>query len=357
MAHTFFWAGLDTGADTSRLSLIDEDLQPVLDVTLPSTPAAVAEALSAFDRSQIREIAAEATSASIHLARILRDQGYRIILYEVRQVSRYLRLRSNKTDNNDARGLAELAKLQLPSVKAVHLKSPDVQRLRLKLQLRRKMTVQRLQIENMAGAIFRLHGGKLISSRSKNGFGRNIGAALDEVRARIDVDLAPDVMPLLELSTTLRRIGRSLDDEFAAIAEDIPACALFLTIPGVGPICAVSFYTALEDPWRFDPVVAVGAYLGLTPRVLQSGSSLMHRRISKMGSNLTRSHLVNSATVMMRGKMELTSLKGWALSLAGRTGYRKARVALARRLAVIMLAMWRSGTSFDKNLPARLRRS
>lgn len=352
MAERTYWAGIDSGGDTSRLSVVDGELRPQLDVTLPSRDDAVVAALAPFARDEIREIAMEATATSIPLARPLRDLGFRVTIYEGRQVSRYLKVRRNKTDENDARGLAELARLQLPSMRAVHLKSPDVQRLRVKLKVRRKITIQRLQLENMMRAIFRLHGGKLSGSQSKLGLAANVSTALAEVRARAAIDLEPDIMPLLELATALRRTGTLLDEQFAAIARKIPACALFLSIPGVGPVCAISFYTAVEDPWRFKRPEDIGAYFGLTPRIQQSGSSLKHGRISKMGSSLTRAHLVNSATVIMRGNMDPIPLRTWALSLASRASAAKARVALARRLAVIMLAMWKNCTSFDETLPA-----
>jgi len=352
MAGRSLWAGLDTGADTSRLCVIDEALAPVLDTTIASAPDAILDALVPLGSAHIVEIAVEASDCAIPLARGLRDTGYRVILYEARQVSRYLRIRRNKTDDNDARGLAELAKLQLPSMRPVYLKSPDTQRLRAKLQFRQKLLRQRVTCENMIRALIRLHGGKVKSGRVAWTVERNVRAGLDALRSQSGIDLSDDILPLLSLTMAIRQFVERLDKEFLTIARAHPVCSRFLRIGGVGPICAISFYTAIEDPFRFVRAADIGPYLGLTPRILQSGTSLRHGRISKFGNLLTRSHLVLAATVAMQGETDGTPLKTWALALADRAGRGKARVALARRLAVIMLAMWKSGTAFDAMLPS-----
>ena len=346
------WAGLDTGAETSRLCVINGELAPVLDATLNSTAEEIIAAL-APSRAHIVEIAAEATSSSIPLARGLRDAGYRVILYEAWQVSRYLRVRRNKTDNNDARGLAELAKLQLPSMRPVYLKSLEAQRLRAKLQFRHKLLRQRLTCENMMRSLIRLHGGgKVKPGHVAWTVERNVRAALDTVRGETGIDLSDDVLPLLDLAVAIRHFVERLDKDFVALARAHPVCSRFLQIPGVGPICAISFYTAVEDPFRFAHAADIGPYLGLTPKVRQSGTSRRHGHISKLGNLLTRSHLVMAATILMQDKMDDMPLKAWALSLAERAGSGKARVALARRLAVIMLAMWKNGSEFDEMLPS-----
>jgi len=351
-ASSSLWGGLDAGADHSRLCLIDDQLSPVADVTLASDADAIVRVLASHEHSRIENIAIETTAAAAHMVRGLRDSGYRVTLYQAGQVSRYLRMRRNKTDNNDARGLAELAKLRLPSMRGVHLKSPEIQRWRSKLQMRHRITFQRVACEGMIRSLIRLHGGRLKPSSSASVLQRNVAEAIEQIKEAAGVDLAPDLAPLITLAIEMRRYLDSVDDEIARWAEAHPICSRFLAVPGVGPLCAVSFYTAVEDADRFSRAADVGPYLGLTPKVMQSGGSLRHGRISKLGNQLTRTHLFNAASVIFMGRVKDQPLKRWGQGIAERAGGRKARVALARRLAVIMLAMWKSGTDYQADLPA-----
>jgi len=352
VAGQSLWGGLDTGGDTSRLCIVDDELGPLLDVTLNSSASAILTALAPYPRSSLVEIAAEASDCSIPLIRALSDAGYRAVMYDACQISRYLRMRRNKTDNNDARGIAELAKLQLPSMRAVYLKSPETQRLRAKLQFRNKLLGQRVLYENMVRSLLQLHGSKLTAGRSALTIERHVHEALEALWSSARIDLSDNVLPLLDLTMAVRRYVERIDAELLAFARAHPVCSRFMRIPGIGPVCAISFYTAVEDPFRFAHAAGVGPYLGLAPKVMQSGGTLRHGRISRRGNSLTRSHLVIAATVMMRDNMQVTPLKAWALGLAARAGRGKARVALARRLAVIMLAMWKNDTHFDEMLPS-----
>ena len=130
------------------------------------------------------------------------------------------------------------------------------------------------------------------------------------------------------------------------IASNNPTCRNFQTIPGVGAVIALSFYSAIGDPHRFERSRDVGAYLGLTPTLYQSGATSRRGRISRHGNKLTRMHLITAATVLLC-RIEIESrLRTWGLELAQRVGFLKARVAVARKLAVIMLGMWKTGSPF-----------
>ncbi len=120
-----------------------------------------------------------------------------------------------------------------------------------------------------------------------------------------------------------------------------------MAIPGVGAITALSFFTAIEEPSRFHRADDVAAYLGLTPRIYQSGETLTRGSISKMGNRLTRTHLVNAATVLLAATRTFSSLKDWGLRLSKKIGFHKARIAVARKLAIIMFGLWRDGTHFQ----------
>ena len=350
MSKVSLWAGLDTGEETSRLSVVDAGLDPVFEETLPSQPDVIAHALRALGDVTIEDIALEGTGSSHHIARGLRDRGFPVSIFHAAHVSRYLQLSRNKTDINDARGLAALAKLKLPSVKRVHLKSQDMQRLRARLLFRHRLTVQRMACEGMIRSLIRLNGGSLKSSSTSAILVRHVREALARLREDQGIDLGAEIDALLDLAASMRRFLERIERDLNDWARRNPVCARLLDIPGVGPITAISFYTAIEDPWRFADPADVGAYLGLAPQVIQSGTSLQHRRISKKGDGLTRAHLVNAATSLFISKAKDSPLRRWGLALAARVGRRRAAVAAARRLAVIMLGVWRSGGAYDYRL-------
>lgn len=344
------WGGLDTGGSLSRLTIIDDQLAPILDVTLPSHTPAILDVLASLTPARIANIAAEASSTANHLVRDLRAAGISVTLYDVGQVSRYLRARRNKTDANDARGLAEIAKLELPSIAPVRLKSPETQLLRAQLLLRHQLNVQRVACENALRSHLSLQAGQIGRFVSMSAMERIVRETLATLKQERGIDMANLILPLLEICLKLRRLVDHLGYQLEKAAGAHPICSRLLEVPGVGPICAVSFYTAVEDPHRFATNASIGPYLGLTPRILQSGASLRHGRISKMGNSLTRTHLTIAATRLLSAAAPETPLKTWGLRLAERSGKGKARTAVARRLAVILLAIWKTGSHWNAGL-------
>lgn len=340
------WAGLDIGEDNSFLCAIDAENQLVFERSLQTDSLAIAAVLDEVGARRIEYIAVEAGAIALPLVRALRAAGYTILVCETRQVSRYLRVRVNKTDTNDSRGLAEIAKFGPSRLARVHVKSSEVQRIRSKLVFRHKLNLHRVACEGMIRSLIRLHGGKVRTALSSRTFQRNVETALEEMKVQLGVDLSAEVLPLLSLSLSLRDFLRELEVQMTAWAKADPVCSSFMAIPGIGAICAISFYTAIEDPYRFEKPSDVGPYLGLTPLVLQSGKSLRHTSISKRGNKLTRSHLTMASSVILL-RCGPSRLKIWGKAIAERAGPGKARVALARKLAVLMLAMWRTGKQYD----------
>jgi transposase len=163
--------------------------------------------------------------------------------------------------------------------------------------------------------------------------------------AEIDVsyrgEVEADVAPLMELSRGLREYLKSMDAQLTNFARSHPICSRLMQVPGVGTICAI------EDPRRFKAGQDIGAYLGLVPRRRQSGESNRSRGITKSGSALTRAHLVNSATYLLNRGPDC-ALKAWGESVRSRLGSRRARVALGRKLAVVLFTLWRRELSFER---------
>jgi transposase len=341
------FVGLDIGADTSVACMTDALGVVMTEASIVTSCQGVLDFVVCRPTNNELEIGLEAGSMGILLARRLREQGYQVRLFGTRQASQFLKIRQNKTDTNDARGIADILRIGRGVVPDVHLKSAAIQQLRSQLVLRQKLVTHRVSGEGAINSVFRLNGGRLRTSRSGTGLQRHVQAELQRLREIEDIDLAPDVEPLLDICVATRRHLESLDRRLAKQAKNIPVCARFMEIPGVGPITALSFYTAIEDPWRFRRNGDVGAYLGLVPKIKQSGSVIKRHGISKMGNRLTRSHLAIAAGTMLRQSRIECAMRAWAFGLIPRIGKRKAKTALSRKLAVVMLSMWKSDTSFQ----------
>lgn len=296
-------------------------------------------------RRRLRLIAMESGSTGTHLARKLLRLGFPVAVFDARQVSKFLGITQNKTDRNDARGIAEVARLGRQVVSEVRLKDAEVQHLRSALVMRQRLVRIRVAAEGAMRSLFRLNGGRLERARSARLLRRNVTQELARLRKVEKLDLRERVEPILTLCENLRVYLERLDKEIAASAQQNPVCQRFMEIPGVGPICALSFYTAIGEPSRFKRSADVGAYLGMTPRILESGQGTARLGISKMGSRMTRTHLVTAAMIHLRRGQ--SALCDWGLSLRERSGRGRARVAVARKLAIVMLAMWKSGRPYQ----------
>jgi transposase len=343
MARASLWVGLDVGADNTTVCATDDNGAVVFERSI-ATEGATLHALLRSDKRRIRLIALESGSFAIALCRSLLKLGYPVVMFESRQASKFLAIRKNKTDTNDARGLADIARLGRGSVSEVRVKGPECQQLRSTLVTRQKLVQLRTAMEGTMRSLFRLNGGKLKSSYSAAALQKNVTDELKRLRKSEKVDLREEIVPLLALSKATRAYIEVLDERLSKRAEEDPVCRRFLEIPGVGPITALAFVSAIDDPNRFRRNADIGAYFGLVPRVRQSGQSLARLRISKMGDKLTRTYLTSAAKHHL--KCADSALALWGSDLSERVKKRGVYVALGRKLAVTMLAMWKSGEHY-----------
>lgn len=185
------------------------------------------------------------------------------------------------------------------------------------------------------------------------GFGLKVGAvSKGKFEARIrelvagQAGLERVVGPLLRTRATLRTEYATLHGELLEAVREDEVCRRLMTIPGVGPVVAMTFRSAIDQPERFVHSKAVGAHFGLVPRKYQSGEIDRTGRISKVGDAMVRTALFEAANVMLTRAVRFSALKAWALRVASRQGMKKAKVALARKLAVVMHRMWLDKTEF-----------
>jgi transposase len=250
-------------------------------------------------------------------------------------------LRPNKTDRNDAAGLAQIVRTGW--FKQVRIKSRSSYEIRSILTAREVLVRIRVKIENEIRGLLKTFG--VLFGRSVGGFAQRA----DEIIAG-ELDVSPTMCGILKALMAARasvvdRI-KDLDRQVLGEAKRNATARLFMTTPGVGPITALSVASAFDDPERFKRSSSAGAYLGLTPRRYESGEISRNGRISKHGNTMTRKPLYEAATVLLARTTSFSALKAWGLRLASTLGFKRARVAVARKLAVILHAMWKSNTAF-----------
>jgi len=184
--------------------------------------------------------------------------------------------------------------------------------------------------------------GLVVPKGGGRSFETNVRALLEGQAA-----LAGSVLPLLEAWRAVRVQTAKLDRQLVAVARKSPACRLLMTVPGVGTITALSDTTMIEDPANFANSRAVGAFVGLTTRSYQSGEVDYDGHISRRGDKHVRALLYEAATVVLTRVRSDSALRPWGLKLKEKVGFKRAAVAVARKLAVILHALWRDGRVFD----------
>ena len=214
--------------------------------------------------------------------------------------------------------------------------------------MRNRLVIMRVTAENALRSRLAMYGLPFKASHRPGGAREQVEALIAELSGYEQIDIRPEVAPLVDLCESLRTAVSKLNWDLEKRARSYEVCRLLMEVPGVGSISALSFYSAIEDPTRFERASDVAAYLGLTPRRYQSGQVSRTRGITKTGSKMTRTHLVNAAKVF-GARAPDGALKDWYLSLRARAGPRRAHVALARKLAVILATIWRNGTHFEAN--------
>lgn len=340
------WVGLDLGQHRTNVCVVDNSGALLHEACCSTTLFDLQAALAAYPTTSMGLIAAEA-GADTHVIRKLRASGYPIAIFESRKASKFLAVRRNKTDSSDAHGLADLARLGLHTVSQVYLKSPACQQLRGQLVMRHRLVRLRVAAEGTLRSRMALYGRPFKTPYAPGSVRTQIDSQLAIINEQDGVDLKDDLSPLVDVCESLRAYLRQMDVALEKQAKGHPVCQRLMEVPGVGPICALSFYTAIEDPSRFNSSADVAAYLGLVPRRYQSGEISRTKGITKNGSKMTRTHLVTAATVF-RDRGPDCALKEWALALRERIGPRRSKVALARKLAILLLTMWKNETHFER---------
>jgi transposase len=331
------YAGIDVSLKWSSVCVVDATGKIVRETKVPSEP----ETLVAFFRQlglPLTRIGLEAGPLSQWLHAGLTRAGFEVVLLETRQVKAALSAMVVKTDRKDARGIAQL--LRMGWFRPVHCKSPAAQETRALLAGRKLLQGKLLDLEFSIRGILRGFGLK-VGPVSKGRF----VARIRELTTGQPM-LERVVEPMLRAREALSKEFHALHRAMLDLVRDNSLCRRLMTVPGVGAVVAITFATAIDDPARFRRSRAVGAHFGLTPKKYQSGETDVTGGISKVGDGTVRVALYEAANVILTRSGRFSALKRWAMEVAKRRGMKRATVALARKLAVVLHRMWLDGSEF-----------
>lgn len=333
-----FFVGIDVALESSSVCVIDETGTIIKEGQAASDP----ESLGRFIRHQgrkIEHVGLETGGLSQWLHAGLEAQGFRVTVMEARHVHAAFAAMRIKTDRNDARGIAQLVRLGW--FKAVHVKAASAQETRALLNARQFMVDKVTALENSMRANLRNFGLKvgIVSRRNWPERARNLAQGHPALEIFVEAMLKIRAVLLSEL--------RDLDRRLLEMARADPVVQTLMTAPGVGAIVALTFRNAVDDPDRFRRSKDVGAWLGLTPSRYQSGQIDRSGHITKAGDASVRTALYEAATTLLGRVVRWSALKNWGLRVARRSGMKKARVAVARKLAVILHSMWKTQMPFQ----------
>jgi len=336
------YVGLDVSQKMTAICVVDDFGGRLWRGQCPSVPEQIEQIVLQHAGGEAR-VGVETGPMTPWLVHDLRSRDLDVVCLDARHARAALKMQINKTDQNDAEGLAQIVRTGW--YRPVHVKSFEAHRARALLGARSQLVGMTTRLSNHIRGVLKTFG-LLPGTMRGLPFDRRVEALLDD-RA----DLAPIVRPMLAAWRQLREQIAVFDKAIREIVRQSATCRLLMSVPGIGALSVLAYVSTVEDPMRFARSRSVGAHLGLTPRQYQSGQIDRSGRISRCGDSLARTLMYEAAVVILTRVKRASRLKDWALGIAKRSGMGKARVALARKLSVILHSVWRSGEPFRWSEP------
>ena len=332
-----YYAAIDVSLELSSVCIVEATGKVVKEVKVETRPEALVKFFKNFGLPLTR-IGLEAGPLSQWLHAGLTEAGFETVLMETRHVKAALSAMTVKTDRRDARGMAQL--IRMGWFRPVHVKSPESQEVRALLVARKQLQHKLTDIELSIRGILR-------------GFGLKVGKVTDKgFEARIR-KLASGHAMLEQIAEAMLAARATLLEQFNKLHKAVldivrhdEVCRRFMTTPSVGAIVAITYKSALDDPNRIKKSRNAGPLFGLTPKRYQSGETDVTGGISRVGDAMVRTALYEAANALLSRVTRFSALKRWGLQVAKRRGLKRAKVAVARKLAVILHRMWLDGTTF-----------
>lgn len=334
-----YFAGLDVGLKSTFICVVDSKGKSLHECEVASDADIISNKLASLKHSYTL-VGLETGQLSIHLSKALRAHGLPAVCMDARQVAAALSTTINKTDKNDARGIAHLLRCGL--FREVHVKSDDACDKRILLASRRQLKMQVASLESTIRGLLKIHG-VVLGPANRLAFIPRVRQSMKGLGHAAHTGIEALVTSLEQL----RLACKALDVQVKLAAKDDARSRLLMSMPGVGPLTSTTLVATLDDAGRFTTSRSVGAYLGLTPRQYSSGETQRQGRISRAGPAECRAMLYEAAHCLLHFYQQPSHLKTWGLTLAKKKGMKRAIVAVARRMAVIMHRMLMTGEVFD----------
>ena len=327
-----YYIGLDVSLSTTFISIVDEKGKIIEEQNMTTDSDVIADFLNKKGLSY-KKIGIESGQLSISLCKKLLSKGLNVICVDARHMAAALSARINKNDKNDARGIAQMMRTGL--YKEVLVKSDEACRVKILLGSRRQLVRVRQQLNGTIRGLLKIHGIKIGPRSDRNIFNERIRQEIKGLDNISRSSIEELIINVESLEKSLAQLNK-LATELCKKDED---CRLLTTVPGVGEITALTYKATIDDAARFNKSEVVGAYVGLSPRQYSSGEIDRHGSISKMGPKECRTMLYEAAQSIITVSKRNSKLKSWGLKLAKKKGTKKAIVAVARKLGVIMHKM------------------
>ena len=332
------YAGLDVSDKTTHICVVTSEGVVIRRDVVASDPDVLAKWLKRHYPGLVR-VVLETGPLSAFLFHGLEERGVPVICICARHAKGVLSTRVNKSDPHDAEGLAQLARTGW--FKAVRIKGEATHIARAQLKIREQLVRSRVVMANQLRGLLKLFGLRMGSVTTPGKRAERL-AALFIQRPELKAVMQPLVESLEALETQIVRSTRLL----AATAAADPVAMRLMSVPGVGPVTALIFKSSIEDPFRFARGEDAGAFAGLVPRRSQSGTRDYKGRISKAGDPMLRHALYEAANSLLVRVKRPCALQAWGKALAETKGPKRARVALARKLAILLHRLWQSESEF-----------
>ena len=332
-----YYAGIDVSLEQSSICVVDGSGKIVREAKVASEPEALLQHFADLELP-IVTIGLEAGPLSQWLRAALVEAGQDVVLLETRHVTAALSAMTVKTDRKDARGIAQL--LRMGWYRPVHAKSANAQDVRALLVGRKLLQAKLLDVELSLRGILRGYGLK-VGEVSRGRFEARIRELIEGHEM-----LGTVIGAMLQARGALWNEFTRLHRAMLKITRADPVCQRLMSAPGVGALVAITYRSAVDDPGRFEKSRTVGAYFGLTPKKYQSGETDIDGGVTKVGDAMVRTALYEAAHIMLTRATRFSALKRWAMDVAKRRGMKRAKVALARKLATVLHRMWVDVSAF-----------
>jgi len=333
------YTGMDLAGKSSALCIMTKDGDILSEFGVSTTPDAICKALDP-DRIGLLRVAMEACGISHWVSDVVEELGHEVVVVDPRSC-KAIASSKRKNDRLDARTLAHVLRSNFYT--ETYRKGDQSRLWRAELAVRGKLVSMRTGLGNQVKGILRSWNIKIHGTGWAHYEERALSSDLPEA-------LLPLIVPLLRLIETLNEKIKEMDRSLETKTRKNQTARLLMTAPGVGPVTALSYVATIEDPSRFKKSRQVGSYLGLVPSLYQSGEICHQGRITKHGDAMLRSYLVEAAHIILSNTKKWSWLKTWGLRVQKRSGPQKARIAVARRLAVVLHRMWVTQKPFEYSM-------